>query len=301
MLRKWMVRGLVFSIVGAIACAAWVYQRWTNPTAVRQHVIDHLTRLFPGASVSLDSARLRLLGGISLSELRLTRKDDADHTELLHVPSAVLYHDKEQLLDGTLVIRKVELHKPRLRVLRTPDGKWNVDGLIGPAGKQELLPTIVIHDGTLVFEDRFGGVNLPAVEIGNVSLTLVNDPLPSVAVLGTATSDTLGTLHMQGTWNRNTHDMSLKAEANGVVVGPALVQRLAATFPKLPLAQTQLEGKADVQVELAVRPRAPDPLTYAMHCTLTEGKVRHPQLCLPLDDLEVSAYLSNGHVRLNHL
>src|SRR5581483_2698577 len=37
--RKWFVRGLVFSIMGGMGCAALLYQRWTDPAAVRQHVI----------------------------------------------------------------------------------------------------------------------------------------------------------------------------------------------------------------------------------------------------------------------
>src|SRR5262249_21163989 len=127
--RKWIVRGLVFSILGGLGCAVALYLRWTNPAPVRQPVMGRLEALFPRAPISLDSARLRLLGGISLNELRLTRRDDPEQTELAHIPSAVVYHDKEKLLEGTLNIRKVELHRPRLRLIRYPDGRWNVDGL----------------------------------------------------------------------------------------------------------------------------------------------------------------------------
>src|SRR5262245_22624497 len=116
--RKWIVRGLVFSVLAGLGCAVAIYLRWTNPAAVRQQVIGRLQELFPGATISLDSARLRILGGVSLSELRLTRRDDPEQTELAHIPSATLYHDKEKLLEGALTIRKVELHRPRLRLIR---------------------------------------------------------------------------------------------------------------------------------------------------------------------------------------
>ena len=53
--RKWIVRGLVFSILIGVAGALWIYQRWTNPTAVRQQVINKLHALFPGATVTLIS------------------------------------------------------------------------------------------------------------------------------------------------------------------------------------------------------------------------------------------------------
>src|SRR5262245_13000108 len=115
--RKWIVRGVVFSILGGLTCAVGVYLGWTHPTVVREQVVERLQILFPGANINLDSARMRILGGISLSDLRLTRRDDPEQTELIYVPSAVLYHDKEQILDGMVGIRKVELQRPRLRLV----------------------------------------------------------------------------------------------------------------------------------------------------------------------------------------
>src|SRR5205085_3490986 len=115
---------------------------WTNPAAVRQQVMLRLEEMFPGATISLDSARLRILGGISLSELRFTRRDDPEQTELLHIPSAILYHDKEKLLEGSLSIRKVELQRPRLRLVRYADGRWNLHGLAALESRsKEPLPT----------------------------------------------------------------------------------------------------------------------------------------------------------------
>src|ERR1051325_3509815 len=99
-LRKWLVRGLVFGVLFGMALAVLIYQRWTDPAAVRQQVVAALEQQFPGADVALESARLRLLGGILLTELRMVRRDDLTRADFLYIPSAVIYHDKEQLLDG---------------------------------------------------------------------------------------------------------------------------------------------------------------------------------------------------------
>src|SRR5437016_2387873 len=98
--RKWFVRLLVFTIVGCCTGAVFLYEQFTNPTAVREKLTAKLKSFFPGAVVTIDSARLRILGGISVTELRLARKDDPDKNEILHVPSAFIYHDKEKILDG---------------------------------------------------------------------------------------------------------------------------------------------------------------------------------------------------------
>ena len=70
--RKWLVRGLVFSLLGLPALAAVAYQAWTNPAAVRAQVLAQFRRRFVAnaVSISLDSARMRLLGGIAVTELR---------------------------------------------------------------------------------------------------------------------------------------------------------------------------------------------------------------------------------------
>src|SRR5438093_7597989 len=103
--RKWVVRLLVLVVVSACVAAGVLYQQWTNPAAVRQQVVEMLQKQFPGASVTLDGARLRLFGGVVLTELRLTRRGAGDKSDILHIPSATVYHDKECLLDGRFAVR----------------------------------------------------------------------------------------------------------------------------------------------------------------------------------------------------
>src|SRR5262245_12536891 len=152
--RKWFVRGFVFIVVGCCAAAGYVYQHWTNPAAVRDQVLAKLAVLFPGANIAVDSAWLTLMGRIQLGEARLTRRDDPDQTDVIQVPSAYVYHDKEKMLEGELPLRKVELFRPRFRAYRNKNGKWNLQGLIGEQRLDRPIPTLVIHQGTLLLEDR---------------------------------------------------------------------------------------------------------------------------------------------------
>ena len=113
--------GLVFSIMGSCVGVALVYQHWTDPAVVREMVIAKLQNMYPGAVVTVDSARLRILGGIQVNELRMRRRDDPDGTDFFHVPSAIIYHDKEKISQGLLTLRKIELHHPRLRDHKTAE------------------------------------------------------------------------------------------------------------------------------------------------------------------------------------
>ena len=138
--RKWFVRGLVFSIIGACVGVALIYQRWTDPAIVREMVIAKLQDMYPGAVITVDSARLRILGGIQVNELRMSRRDDPDRTEFFHVPSAIIYHDKEKISQGQLTLRKIELNRPRLRAVRARDGKWNLQDIIGERPPNRRCP-----------------------------------------------------------------------------------------------------------------------------------------------------------------
>ena len=62
---------------------------------------------FPGVDVQVGSAWVRPLGGLWLRDVKLFRREDPSHPFLI-IPSATVYHDKEQMAQGRLVVRKVE-------------------------------------------------------------------------------------------------------------------------------------------------------------------------------------------------
>src|SRR6516225_7762452 len=111
--RRWFVRGVVFSVAGALVTACVIYSRVTDSEAIRKQVISKLGLHLVGARIDLGAAQMELLGGITLQALRLSRKDDPGRSELALVPMATIFHDKEQLIHGTLAIRKLELQRTR--------------------------------------------------------------------------------------------------------------------------------------------------------------------------------------------
>jgi hypothetical protein len=299
--RKWFVRSLVFSIAAAAGCAVYWYEYWTNPSAVRQQVIAKLQSYFPGAIVTLESAHLQLLGGIALRDLRLTRRDEATGVEFLHVPSAVIYHDKEKLLDGVLDIRKVEMVRPRLRIARSASGTWNLAGITGPIRPDRPVPTVVIKQGTFVFEDHLNNSELAGLEITHVNMNLINDPLPAIQLDGRAHSRIAGDVEIHGNFNRASHDVTLSAQVQGLPVTRDLLRRLAMSCPNLRAAGLDLEGKADLKADLVFAPGAEREFSYDVRCRLTQGRLRHPKIPLPLDNMNAYCRCTNGQLHLENL
>jgi hypothetical protein len=300
--RKWIVRGVVYGIIALCGGGAVAYQRWTNPAAVREQVIAKLQEIFPGAHVSVDSARLRILGGIQLNGLRLSRRDDPEHNEFLQVPSAVFYHDKEKILDGELALRKIELHRPRLRVRRDKNGNWNLQDLTSPPRPDRPLPTVVVHQGTILFEDGLEEAGTSLIEIGAVNITLINDPVLVVTVRGAARSTALGKLEVQGTLHREPLEVAVAFKATKVPLTTALVRRLAGEKHAARLEGLTFEATADAHGEFTYHPDPQQPVCYYdVHCKLDQGRVSHPKLPLPLDELKAVLQCTAGRVRLDGL
>ena len=298
--RKWLVRGLVFSALGAMALGGLAYQAWTNPAAVRRQVLDKLGLRFVNTAVSVESARLRLFGGIAVTDLRLARRDDLDKADFLYVPSAVLYHDKEHLLGGTFGIRKVDLYRPHLRLVRERDGRWNLGDVVAPGPPGERMPTLVVRQGTVVLEDR-SAPGAPLLEIKDVCLTAVNDPPLTVTVEGTGQTDVAGPVKFSARVHRATGHLVAEIEALAVPVGPALVQRLAVFCPETAAHLRMLKGAAKLQAALAYSPGAASPLSYDVRCQLSGGEWAHARLPQPLEGIEASLRCVNGRVPLARL
>jgi AsmA-like C-terminal region len=300
--RKWLVRGLVFSVLGLLALGVVAYQAWTNPAAVRAQVLAHLHSRFAdnGVSVSLDSAQFRLLGGIAVSELRIARTDNLDRKDFLYVPSAVIYHDKERLAKGIFAVRKVELVRPQLRVVHERDGRCNLTGLFVADKGKEPLPTMVVEQGTLVLEDRAAAPGSVVLEIKDVALTAIEDPPGVVTVAGRGRTDVAGPVRFNALVQRATGDVTATVDAADVPVGPELVQRLAGFCPEAAAQVRYLQGAGKVQAHFAYHPGAAQPCTYEATCQLVNGELSHARLPMPLEKLDATIRVVNGQVPFAH-
>jgi AsmA-like C-terminal region len=284
--RKWLVRGMVYTFMVAFVVLFIAYQILTNPTATRRKVLDKLNERFLGATVSLESARLNLLDGISISELRMARRDDLDKTDFLYVPSGIIYHDKEHVLDGKLALLKIVLNRPQLRVLIDRNGRCNLLGLLGPVGRDERMPTIVIQEGTIVLEDRRLTAGKPILELRNINLTILNDPLPQLLINGNGQTDVLGALQVHAEAERVGGAFHANLELPAIAIGPGLVQRLAEFFPDVGLHLRQLKASGKMQIGLSWQPAGRPVLGLTVSGEINDGHFNHARLPHPIDQIE---------------
>lgn len=299
--RKWLVRCLVFTIAGTVTAAAAMYQYCTNPRAVREQVISRIQDHLPGARTRIESASLRLLGGISLQDLSFHRRDDPKETTFLNVPRGTIFHDKEQLLDGKLAIRKIEFYKPWLRVVRGADGRWNLKGILGPVDLTKTIPTIILKQATVYVEDLQCAPRAPAVEIKDMTLTIVNDPITTLVINGSGSCNSLGQVEIRGSLRRDTDELRLSLKLQGVPVTGDLVERLAAYQPEAASHLRQLRGKLELSADLHFDPQAKPAWTYALNGKLVKGTFSHARVPLTLEQVEGHISVVDGRLTLENL
>jgi hypothetical protein len=217
------------------------------------------------------------------------------------VPSAVIYHDKEQMLNGVLAIRKIELFRPTLRIIRERDGSLNLAGITVPPDLHERLPTLVIKEGTILLEDRMAAPGATMLEMKDVNLTVLNDPLETLVIEGTSHIDVAGPVRLNARLQRASNEVAATVDVPSIPVGPDLIQRLKAAAPDVADHLRQLRGHGKVQAQLAYYPGTTQPLAYDLTVQLTGGEFHHARLPAPLDHVEASLRCVNGRVPAGRL
>ncbi|HEV8058448.1 MAG TPA: AsmA-like C-terminal region-containing protein [Gemmataceae bacterium] len=300
--RKWLVRFLVFSVAGCAIVAAAIYQHFTNPAAVRQQVIDRLKEHLPGADVRVEYACIHLMGGITFQDLHLFRRDDPKQTIFLEVPSGTIFHDKEKLLDGSVVIRKIEFDKPWLRVVREKNGDWNLTGILGAVDLSKPIPTIVLKQATIFLEDKKVSPPVAPLQIKDVNLAIVNDPRETLTFKGSGVCSLIGVIEISGSLGRANDQFNLSLHMPEMNIGGDLVQRLAGYHPEAADHLRMLTGKCkDLQADLFYDPQTKPAWSYSLRGKLTDGRFGHAQLPMTLEQVEGDVSLINGLLDLKKL
>ncbi len=213
-----------------------------------------------------------------------------------------MYHDKEKILDGELTFRKVVLQgRPRIRVRRDAAGRWNLAGLTGKSSADRPVPTMVFHQAVIVVEDQFEGAQLPAFEIRDVNVTLLNETLPNVTFRGVAKSEEVGDWRFQGLWHRPTGEISFGFHIENLSLQPRLIERAGGKKVEEFVKGLQLSARADMEGSVSLRANPYHLVYYDVTGKVRQGKLQHPLIPIPLADLTSEFSVHNGEVRVETL
>jgi hypothetical protein len=304
-LRSWAIRGLILSGVAAVVALAWVANSWISPEHVRAQVIEHLRAQFkdvdPSRAVEVEvgSARMRLLGGIAVSDLKLTRKGAT--IPFLSVPSVVLYHDKEQLNRGQLTIKKIVLENPELNLERAADGSWNFDGLFGKGPADKPVPTYVVEGGTVHIVDRGPDPLLPAITLNDLQFTLQNEPIPVLAIQAHAMAKGFGPLIARARLNRVTGVLLVGLELSEFPLGEVLARNSDRIAPGLGRNFAGLAATASITADLTTNindAKADAKWHHDIWVKLKDARFTNPGLPWPVENITAAVHIVDGRFEI---
>ncbi|OWK36276.1 hypothetical protein [Fimbriiglobus ruber] len=306
LLRSWVIRGLILCGLAAAGAAAWVMHDWVSPEKVREAVLAALRERHPDADVSIGSAHVRIFGGISVTDLTLTRKGDP--APYFAAPAAVIYHDKEQLGRGKLAIRKIEIDGATVRLVRRVDGSWAVPDAGPPTPADQPVPTIVVRNATVFLTDQRPN-GLPPVKITDIKVTLLNDPIAVLKIdaagvvapdLGPPQPGDPPGLAVPFTaavkYNRATNGIQARLEVADLAFTPDLAPVVARAHPALAEYAAQFSARVKVHVDLATQPDAGNAIKYDLQVDVREGHFENPALPWPVEQLSAVVRVQDGKV-----
>ncbi|MFO0796416.1 MAG: hypothetical protein U0804_03005 [Gemmataceae bacterium] len=295
--RSGLIRGLILAAVAALGAAAWFASTWVSPERVREQVLAALHDQLDGVDASVGSARMRILGGIAVRDLALVRRGDPPDQPLLVVPSAVLFHDKEQLNRGRLVIRKIELENPALRLERGPDGRWNVADLVRPGPADRPVPSFVAKGATVTVTDRSPEA-LPAVKLSGAQLFLQNEHVSILTLHAQGDADLFGPVEVKARLNRINREVKVDLDLKALPLGDlaaAVAERVA---PGVAPHVQKLTATAAVKGELRYNPGAAPAWHHDVEVSIKDGRLEHPDVPWPVEKIGLKVRSVDGRVKV---
>ncbi len=284
-------------LVAAGYGAWWVYDYAFKPGEVRRRVLEELTAKFDGVDVEVGSARMRpFLGGINITDLKLIRRDDPTRTPFLHVPKATIWFDKSLALQK-LPLGKIELDDAHIHLVRDAEGKWNVQGLMHPAGKGDgPAPVLVLKKARVSIQDNKQGLS-GELDIRDTDLTVVNDPVSLYTVEARGEADPFGKFHLSAKYEDKVGATG-QLEINDAAIGESLGKLLGMAKPEAAQLIEGLEGRLGLTVKLDWKVGQPAARGLDVEATLTGATYRTPNLPSAITDLSAKLRFRDGDLKV---
>jgi hypothetical protein len=305
-----MTWGLVAALLGGLALMQYLDRHVDED--IRSFIEQRISQCFPKLSVSLHAAQFSEGRGITLRGLQLRWADpDWPDGELATIEEIFLATPAtlNQLLRGTIQIEQVTLHRPRLRLVRYPDGRWNLDQLHPheAAADHGHIPLVVEH-GLIELVDQLREAESSYI-LRDINLQLraqpPAEPNPPATdgwhVEGHALGDHVHRIDFAGQLHLHPPAAFLRGTISSLDFSPELLADLPREFGQQFAMLASLRARASVEFRVDYRADAPTPLQFALAVNVTRGRWDDPRLPYPLTDLQATLAVDNARLHITQL
>jgi hypothetical protein len=277
----------------------YAYDHLFQPGEIRRRVVEELTAKLEGVDVEVGSARMRpFLGGVNVTDLRLIRRDDPTRTPFLHVPRAIIWHDKAQF-PHRIAPAKIELEDAHFRLVRGTTGRWNVEDISRPAEEGDRAPVIVLKNARVeVIDQKVGPAAL--AELKDLDVTIINDPVAVYTFEAKGQALPIGPFQARGRFEKGV-GAGGTLDLGDIKLGPELVRLAALAAPPAVEHLQTLTGSATCRTRWTWKPGRLPAVTYDTELELRDGRCCSPMLPGPIDQLALKARVRDGDVTVENL
>lgn len=305
---KW---GLLVALIAAIAAVPYFYDRLDSE--IRHRLLTMLSEQYEGLDISVRSAQFVENEGIEVRDLVIVETGAAGpRAELLSLPEVFLHSQGtlQEVLSGSIEVRKVVIRRPILRMTRRHDASWSCSRLLPIPKFGDHPPAVIqIEDASVeVFDPTKNPSSMLVIRNVNLTLTEPEDASPENAssslrnINGTFTGDYVSRVELQGQVNLKTGTWSLQGMVDDLEIARESLRSLPEDWLSgLEVPQT---CRAHASFRFALSGGAEDefPLCqFTAKGMVTDGRLEDPRLPGPLTELTTSFSVDNAGLVLSNL
>lgn|GEM_PF-2912633 len=147
---KWMFVLVLLIAVAGGGTAYWFYMR--SDEGLRQAVLKQLRTMAPDLKFDVASTQFDLSGRVRIYGLTVALPDDEPDQPSLEVPELIVTLESPAMTEFEMVIQRLFVVKPKLRVVRNEDNQWNWQQAVFQSPGSASLPDIEIENGSVLVE-----------------------------------------------------------------------------------------------------------------------------------------------------
>lgn len=300
--------GLFLTVVVAIFAGGYLYLKLDD------EVCNHIERIFVNHytqfTVDVGSARIEQGRGIFVNKLSIVEpRTDGRPNGVLSIDELFLASTAriDAILSGKPKIDRIVVRRPRLRAVRSKDGKWNVAALLPPPKFSDDKPDLLIEDATLILEDVSRHAVAP-LSIRGIDLKLSSGELAAAGgrpgprpllINGTATGAPAREFTITGSLCPESGMLDLTVEIHGLELSPDLLAAVPGALPAQ-LPPIEFYAAADATIRLS-RTAVGKPLAWSTEVALSRGRLDYEPLPQPLTDLSAKIHADSAKLVVENL
>ena len=319
-------------LVGAAVGSVYVYYFWNQSDELLGRTVqDKLTEIAPGWNVTFEKARFDYFQGrVHLYDVVLPGDDP--NAPVLEMAEVVLVIDRETLSDPNPAIQQIRIVQPRANLVRGADGVWNIQKLPPLNLPKSIIPECHWEQGVVsIHLEGLAGSAAATRRLESVNVHMIPSGRRQFLIKLTGNLSGADPIACEGRWNIEDRSWSAHGELHNVLLDRQLLdlgaevssefhaalERLEAAAARLGAdghdaaeppagsahsAARALQFEASANVTFRISQWQPETMPeYQFALDILRGKLSHPAVPYPLDELRGRVTLDNQQIEIKDL